>query len=145
MVCPSQVEHARSAFTELSLELQKLGPTTRGSLFIQLATFPYHYLVLVITDEEFRYALISVKERRDSMYTELIMEDIGWLDVKRIHGDDAVVKHRSGLDTLGPGGKKRKPSMFESDGNEMGSNALGQQRASARSALALFILESLIA
>lgn len=109
-------------------ELQKLGSTTRGSLFIQLATFPYHYLVLVITDEKFRYALISVKERRDSMYAELIMEDIGWLDEVRIHGEEAVIQQRSGLDALGPAGQKRRRSAYEGDG----IGGLGEQRASAR-------------
>lgn len=27
----------------------------------------------------------------ETMYTNLIMKDIGWLDVRRIHGDDVVV------------------------------------------------------
>ncbi|TCD64872.1 mediator complex subunit [Steccherinum ochraceum] len=68
-------------------ELQKLGPQARGMLYIQLATSPNHYLVLVITDEEFRYALISTKTLGDSMYTNLVMEDIAWLDVARIQED----------------------------------------------------------
>ena len=103
-------------------------------LYIQLATFPHHYLVLVITDEEFRYALISVKERRDSMFAELIMEDIGWLDVQRIHGEEVVIKHRSGLDAPGiPAGTKRKRSTYEGDNKgPVAPNAPGEQRASAR-------------
>ncbi|KAF8256603.1 mediator complex subunit MED14-domain-containing protein [Lactarius quietus] len=48
--------------------------------------FPTHYLVLVVTDTDFRYALISVKIVPDSMYQSLVMEDIGWLDVERICG-----------------------------------------------------------
>jgi len=56
-------------------------------MYIQLANFPTHYLVLVFTDEEFRYALISTKMLSDSMFGNMIMEDIGWLDVRRIRGD----------------------------------------------------------
>ncbi|OCH90250.1 MED14-domain-containing protein [Obba rivulosa] len=68
-------------------ELQKLGPA-RGTLYIQLSRFPNHYLVLVITDEGFRYALISVKVLRDTVHANMIMEDLGWLEVRRIQGDE---------------------------------------------------------
>ncbi|KAI6045803.1 mediator complex subunit MED14-domain-containing protein [Pisolithus marmoratus] len=68
-------------------EIQKFGLTARGTIYIQLARFPSHYLVLVITEEDFRYALISVKVLTDSMFANMIMEDIGWLDVRRIRGD----------------------------------------------------------
>ncbi|KIK79206.1 hypothetical protein PAXRUDRAFT_161917 [Paxillus rubicundulus Ve08.2h10] len=71
-------------------ELQKLGPSARGTMYIQLSSFPTHYLVLVITEEAFRYALISVKVLPDSMYGNMIMEDIGWLDVQRIRGEKSV-------------------------------------------------------
>ncbi|KAN0076709.1 Mediator complex subunit MED14 domain containing protein [Tylopilus felleus] len=68
-------------------ESQKLGLLARGMMYIKLANFPSHYLVLVITEEDFRYALISVKVLPDSMYGNMIMEDIGWLDVRRIRGE----------------------------------------------------------
>ncbi|KAI9567227.1 mediator complex subunit MED14-domain-containing protein [Boletus coccyginus] len=68
-------------------ELQKLGPLARGTMYIKLANFPSHYLVLVITEEDFRYALISAKVLPDSMYGNMIMEDIGWLDIRRIQGE----------------------------------------------------------
>lgn len=71
-------------------ELRKLGPSARGTIYIQLARFPSHYLVLVITEEDFRYALISVKLLTDSMFANMIMEDIGWLDVRRIRDDQGV-------------------------------------------------------
>ncbi|KAG2126062.1 mediator complex subunit MED14-domain-containing protein [Suillus clintonianus] len=71
-------------------EIQKLGPAARGMMYIQLANFPTHYLVLVLTDEEFRYALISTKMLSDTMFGNMIMEDIGWLDVRRIRGDRGV-------------------------------------------------------
>jgi hypothetical protein len=67
-------------------EISKFGPTLRSLLYIQLTPFPTHYLVLVVTDTDLRYALISVKIVPDSMYQSLVMEDIGWLDVERICG-----------------------------------------------------------
>ena len=57
-------------------------------MYIKLSNFPSHYLILVITEEDFRYALISVKVLQDSMYGNMIMEDIGWLDVRRIRGKE---------------------------------------------------------
>lgn len=38
----------------------------------------------MVTDDDFRYALINVTIVPDSMYQSLVMEDIGWLDVARI-------------------------------------------------------------
>jgi hypothetical protein len=67
-----------------SLEISKFGPTVQSLLYIQLTPFPTHYLVLVVTDTDLRYALISVKIVPNSMYQSLVMEDIGWLDVERI-------------------------------------------------------------
>jgi hypothetical protein len=49
-------------------EFIKFGVTVRGLLYIQLTPFPTHYLVLVVTDTDFRYALISVKIVPDSMF-----------------------------------------------------------------------------
>ncbi|KAG9311954.1 hypothetical protein JVU11DRAFT_7217 [Chiua virens] len=40
-------------------EITKLGPLARGTMYIKLAHFPSHYLVLVIIEEDFRYSLIS--------------------------------------------------------------------------------------
>ncbi len=54
-------------------------------LFIQLAHSPTHYLVVVITEMEFRFALISTQVIPESLASNTIMEDIGWLDVRRIH------------------------------------------------------------
>jgi hypothetical protein len=48
--------------------------------------FPTHYLVLVVTDTDFRYALISVRIVPEGIYQSLVMEDIGWLDVESICG-----------------------------------------------------------
>jgi mediator of RNA polymerase II transcription subunit 14 len=72
--------------------MAKLGPTARGTLFIQLASFPSHYLVLVITDDSFRYALISVAPAPEARGGQLVMGDIGWLEVCRIHGGGLDVR-----------------------------------------------------
>lgn len=86
----------------------KLGPATRATLYVQLASFPGHYLVLVITDDGFRYALISVKAAPESAAGVLLMEDIGWLDVSRIRGGGVAV--RPALDVGAEGSRM--------DGNE---------------------------
>jgi mediator of RNA polymerase II transcription subunit 14 len=83
------------------LELQKLGPQM-GILYIQLASFPTHYLVLVITEQDFRYALISAQVLPNTPITEMIFGDIGWIDVSRIHGDELVMNHRPGAAGPGP-------------------------------------------
>ncbi|OSD01314.1 MED14-domain-containing protein [Trametes coccinea BRFM310] len=87
-------------------ELAKLGPDARGKLYIQLANFPNHYLVLVITDNDYRYALINVKVQRETMYNNMIMEDIGWLNVRRIHGDEYTIEPGVGPEPMV--GQKRK-------------------------------------
>lgn len=64
------------------------------------------------------------------MYAEMTMGDIVWLDVQRVHGEEAVIKHRAGLDAPGSVlGQKRKLSAVEPDA--MG-NSLGGTRASDR-------------
>ncbi|KAI0743387.1 MED14-domain-containing protein [Daedaleopsis nitida] len=87
-------------------EIKKLGPDAQGTLYIQLGNFPMHYLVLVITDQDFRYALISVREVESSINHDLKMEDIGWLNVRRIHGDNVAVESGPGLEPII--GQKRK-------------------------------------
>ncbi|KII92020.1 hypothetical protein PLICRDRAFT_103790 [Plicaturopsis crispa FD-325 SS-3] len=90
-------------------EIDKLGPDVRGTLFIQLSSFPNHYLVLVIMDMEFRYALISVTVASDTMFANMVMEDIGWLDVTRIHGgEDVVVTSHTDHPDLIPGQKRKR-------------------------------------
>ena len=66
-------------------EMAKWGPSVRAQLFIQLANFHQHYLVLVATDADFRYALISVSMMEDSPQGYMRIDDIAWLDVERIH------------------------------------------------------------
>ncbi|KAK7057435.1 mediator of RNA polymerase II transcription subunit 14 [Favolaschia claudopus] len=73
-------------------EMTKLGPTARGAVYIQLSNFPNHYLVLVIDDKEFRFALITTRILPGTMYGNLVMEDIAWLDFDRIHGGDIEIR-----------------------------------------------------
>ena len=47
--------------------------------------------MLVVTDERFQYALITTRILTESMYANMVLEDIAWLDVSRIH-EDPVVK-----------------------------------------------------
>lgn len=100
------IDHRRS-------ERAKLGSPAWSMLYIQLAKYPSHYLVLVITEEDFRYALISVEVVRDSVLHDMVMKDIGWLDVRRVHGDEIVVKdHAVSVDPKV--GQKRKRDIVES-------------------------------
>ena len=52
--------------------------------------------MLVITEQDFRYALISAQIVPSRGITEMIFGDIGWIDVSRIHGDDLVMTHHTG-------------------------------------------------
>lgn len=70
----------------MCIEIAKFGPTARAFVYIQLAMFPSHYLVLVITDQEFRFALIQVR-LHEGKISSLGIDDLGWLDVDRIRGD----------------------------------------------------------
>jgi len=65
--------------------MTKLGSEARGTLYIQLSNFPNHYLVLVVTDERFQYALITTSVITEAMFGGMILEDIAWLDFDRIH------------------------------------------------------------
>lgn len=74
----------------MTKELAKFGPDVRTHLFIQLANFHRHYLVLLVTEQEFRFALISVQILQNSPTGSMVMEDIGWLDVQRIHSGGLI-------------------------------------------------------
>lgn len=95
-------------------EVQKLGPTARGMLYIELAKFPDHFLVLVVTDEDWGFALISVEMMQNTPCHDLVMKDIGWLDVRRIHGEEITVSQRSTAHAGDPAvGQKRKHEVVE--------------------------------
>lgn len=88
-------------------------------MYIQLLSFPSHYLVLVVTDDDFRYALIHVAVLMDSPLTTMLMEDIGWLNVKRIKGESEylIVEENSGLFPVPPLPRKKGD---HGDGQEKG-------------------------
>lgn len=80
-----EVKHNFLTFAEMI----KLGQDARSTLFIQLSNFPDHYLVLVVTDDRFKYALITTKAIADHTYAMMVMEDIAWLDFDRIREQDS--------------------------------------------------------
>ncbi|KZT67209.1 MED14-domain-containing protein [Daedalea quercina L-15889] len=92
-------------------EIQKLGPIARGMLYIELAKFPDHFLVLVVTDDDWRFALISVEALPNTPCHDLLMKDIGWLDVKRIHGEEIVISHRLHGSDPAVGQKRKRDSI----------------------------------
>jgi mediator of RNA polymerase II transcription subunit 14 len=75
----------------------------RSSLYVQLERRPEHYLVLVITDERFRFALISVQPVKDAPVEKLKIVDVGWLDVGKVCGEmgEADVGTAAGLEAPG--------------------------------------------
>jgi mediator of RNA polymerase II transcription subunit 14 len=78
----------------LLAEIHKLRGA-RGALFIQLANFPNYYLVLVIRDRGFNYALISTKILPESSSATMVMEDIAFLDFDSLHGENIVITAHS--------------------------------------------------
>lgn len=62
----------------------------------------------MITEDDFRYALITAKVLPDTMFREMVMEDIAWLDVRRIHGDGVIVSQHDGIFKGIKAGQKRK-------------------------------------
>jgi mediator of RNA polymerase II transcription subunit 14 len=73
------------------LERAKLGSDARAYLFIQLTNFPNHYLVIVVTDEKYRFALITTSTDREVMFAHMILQDIAWLDYDRIRQETLTV------------------------------------------------------
>lgn len=91
--------------------MAKLGPSARGTLYIQLGNFPNHYLVLVITDDRFRYALITTRLLSETMYSNMIMEDIAWLDFSRIHYEEPAKSGHAARTDLRIGAKRESDSQ----------------------------------
>jgi len=68
--------------------MKKSGLDPNGTtLFIQLLNFPDHYLVLLVADDQFRYALITTKAIPTASFPTMALEDIAWLDFDRIRGE----------------------------------------------------------
>ncbi|KXN90150.1 Mediator of RNA polymerase II transcription subunit 14 [Leucoagaricus sp. SymC.cos] len=91
-------------------ELERLGPDTRGTLFIQLANSSNHYLVIIITDERYRFAIINTKTEPDVMFTHLTLNQVAWLDFDRIRRESLAVSQMT--ESLNPdvrvGTKRRR-------------------------------------
>ncbi|KAJ3733741.1 MED14-domain-containing protein [Lentinula guzmanii] len=87
-------------------EISKLGPH-RGSLYIQLESHPTHYLVILISDEEFKYALINTQVMQNTITNSMVMGDIAWLDFSRIRNDDPTISVRTERPESRPGLKHR--------------------------------------
>ncbi|KAF8532543.1 mediator complex subunit MED14-domain-containing protein [Gautieria morchelliformis] len=88
-------------------ELAKFGASARAHLFVQLQNFPTHYLVLVIADDDFKFALVSVKSVVENAHTSMVMDDIGWLDVARIRGNEIRVQLSQFEDRFEAGMKRK--------------------------------------
>jgi hypothetical protein len=58
--------------------------------------------VIVITDDDFRYALISVSVLPDTTYASMVMDDIAWLDFWQIHGEDIASLPTDRFETIVP-------------------------------------------
>ena len=43
------------------------------------------------------------------LYTEMVMNDIGWLMVDRLHKDEVVVKPRQEVEEIVAGRKRKRP------------------------------------
>ncbi|KAI5477894.1 Mediator complex, subunit Med14 [Pseudohyphozyma bogoriensis] len=91
-----------------SHDLAKFGMGTRSFLFIHLPNLSTHYLVLVLQEEGFRFALIQVSEVSDGMQTWLRVDELGWLDKSTSTGDWGAAASPSS-----PAGEK--PAAFGHD------------------------------
>lgn len=65
----------------------KFGAGSRSFLFVYLPQLPEHYLVLVLGEEGFRFALISVREVSEALQSFIVIDEIGWLDKSPSNGD----------------------------------------------------------
>ncbi|KAF5370780.1 hypothetical protein D9758_002136 [Tetrapyrgos nigripes] len=88
-------------------ELQKLGRSL-GAVYIRLQSYQAHYLVIIIENEQFQYALITTSVIPDSATTDMVIDDVAFLDPVRIHGDDPTISIRDNVDTKGAS-KRKKP------------------------------------
>lgn len=76
--------------------------------------------MLVITDEKFRYALITTKVLTDSMYASMVMEDIAWLDLDRIRDAGATEQTEdSFMKVAGLGRKQEDLQRTHSSGADL--------------------------
>lgn len=65
-------------------ELQKFGDSAPGYLFINLTTLPSYYLVIIVTVDGFKYALINTAREFTDKPPKVIIRDLGWLDPEKL-------------------------------------------------------------
>lgn len=100
------------------IEMAKFGSSARAFLFIQLHHFRSHYLVLIVAEEDFKYALVSLKEA--SNVAIVYVDDIAWLDVKRVRGHVRIgVIATEVADSSGSGGAGTKRKAGEEIGRDV--------------------------
>jgi len=88
----------------------------RGAIYIQLRNYSSCYLVVIIADEEFQYALITTIE---STSTNMIIEEVAFLDSVRIHGDDPTLSIRDRVETQAAVNHRRPNELMEPAGNKV--------------------------
>ena len=62
----------------------KLGDSAPGYLFIPLTSFQHYHLVVVVTIEGFKYALMKTSKGLGDTQSKDIITDLGWLDPERL-------------------------------------------------------------
>lgn len=65
-------------------ELQKFGDIAPGYLFINLTTLPSYYLVIIVTVDGFKHALINTARELVDKQTKVVVRDLGWLDPEKL-------------------------------------------------------------
>lgn len=68
----------------IGAEFTKFGAPAPGYLFINLASFPSHYIVIIVSEDGFKYALINTSREVVDKRSRLIIADLGWLDPEKL-------------------------------------------------------------
>ncbi|KZT56231.1 MED14-domain-containing protein [Calocera cornea HHB12733] len=75
-------------------DMPAFGPSARLFLYIALAAFPSHYLVLVLADSGLQYAMLKVALVNEDVAPEFQILECAWLDIRRITGADPSAPDR---------------------------------------------------
>lgn len=78
----SQLYGAFNAEMIIHQELRKFGDAAPGYIFINLPAFPPYYLVVIVTPDGFKYALINTSREPGS--NRVLIEDLGWFDPQNL-------------------------------------------------------------
>ncbi|EJU03986.1 MED14-domain-containing protein [Dacryopinax primogenitus] len=69
-------------------DMPAFGSSARLCLYISLASFPSHYLVLVLADQGLQYAMLKVALVNEDVAPDFRILECAWLDIRRITGQD---------------------------------------------------------